>query len=153
MRISKKGLDLAKKFSVYAQRAYKSKFNVWTIGYGATIYYDGKPIKLGDRITTQEAHILLERQMNDIAYRLTTNLRLTLNQDQYDALSCYYYDLEEERKGEFCRKLKAFYDIHDFESIALMIKHDNTIDGKRRTNLVRRRKAEADLFLSKLKAL
>lgn len=147
MRISKKGIDLAKRFSAYSQRAYKSKSNVWTIGYGTVKYYDGKPVRFGDRITTQEAHIVLERQLNDVAYRLTTDLRLTLNQNQYDALACYYHDLEEARRVEFCNKLKAFYAIHDFDSIARLIRMDTTLYGERRTNLVRRRKAEADLFL------
>ena len=52
--------QLIKKYEGCHLKAYKCPKGIWTIGWGNTIYQDGKPIKEGDTITQVQADALME---------------------------------------------------------------------------------------------
>jgi lysozyme len=59
--------DLCKRFEGFRSRPYLCPANVWTIGYGATTYLDGRAVHPGDAPINQEvAERLLERQITGI---------------------------------------------------------------------------------------
>ena len=59
MKIGLKGLGLIKKFEGCKLSAYLCPAGLVTIGYGNTFYKNGTKIKLGDKITQQQADELL----------------------------------------------------------------------------------------------
>lgn len=74
-------IDLIKKYEGLSLKAYKCPAGVWTIGYGTTVYPDGKPVKMGDTITKDEATaLLLDYVINQILPHIR-DLGLTSNQE------------------------------------------------------------------------
>ena len=61
--MTNKGLELIKQFEGFESKAYKCSAGVWTIGYGATYYMNGTPVKEGDTITLEElSHVYAYNQ-------------------------------------------------------------------------------------------
>jgi lysozyme len=59
--------DLCKHFEGFRARPYLCPANVWTIGYGATVYLDGRAVQPGDGpVSPEVAERLLERQISGI---------------------------------------------------------------------------------------
>ena len=54
MQLSRKGLDAIKFFEGLELEAYEDSAGIPTIGYG-TIRIDGKPVKMGMKITAEQA--------------------------------------------------------------------------------------------------
>jgi lysozyme len=66
--------DLIKKYEGLRLQAYKCQAGKWTIGYGTTIYPNGKAVKKGDTCTEEQA----ERYL---AYHLETEINGNLDKD------------------------------------------------------------------------
>ena len=90
MNPSQNCINLIKQFEGFRSKAYLDAVGVPTIGYGSTIWNDGKKVKLGETITLESAGVLLYWQVNKMCIILDT---LTLNQNQYDALSSFIYNV------------------------------------------------------------
>ena len=90
MNPSQNCINLIKQFEGFRSKAYLDAVGVPTIGYGSTMWNDGKKVKLGETITLESAGVLLYWQVNKMCIILDT---LTLNQNQYDALSSFIYNV------------------------------------------------------------
>ena len=90
MNPSQNCINLIKQFEGFRNKAYLDAVGVPTIGYGSTMWNDGKKVKLGETITLESAGVLLYWQVNKMCIILDT---LTLNQNQYDALSSFIYNV------------------------------------------------------------
>ena len=90
MNPSQNCINLIKQFEGFRSKAYLDAVGVPTIGYGSTMWNDGKKVKLGETITLYGAGVLLYWQVNKMCIILDT---LTLNQNQYDALSSFIYNV------------------------------------------------------------
>tara|TARA_R110000868_G_scaffold410043_1_gene696985 strand:- start:66 stop:506 length:441 start_codon:yes stop_codon:yes gene_type:complete len=103
MKASKNAVDLIKKFEGLHLESYLCPAGVPTIGYGSTRYPDGKPVKLGEKISIQKAEDLLTYEVQKI------NILLNINQNQYDALVSFAYNLGMGNllKSTLYRKCKA----------------------------------------------
>ena len=87
MKTSPKGIALIKEFEGLRLKAYKCPGGVWTIGYGHTA--DVKP---GMVITEAQAEEYLKADL--IAFeRYLNGLGLALNQNQFDALVSFIYNV------------------------------------------------------------
>ena len=146
MRISQKGIDLIKQFEGCSLEAYKCVAGKWTIGYGHTAN-----VKQGDRITQQQAEDLLR---NDLASfeNLVNNksyVPQSLNQDQFDALVSFAFNLGGRNLKELCT---ANYPPNQKTTnhIAQEITLYNKAGGKRVQGLVNRREKEKKLFLGQI---
>ena len=87
MKTSPKGIALIKEFEGLRLKAYKCPGGVWTIGYGHTA--DVKP---GMVISEAQAEEYLKADL--IAFEKYLNdLRLAINQNQFDALVSFIYNV------------------------------------------------------------
>ena len=93
VKISKIGLDLIKSFEGCYLQAYKCPADVWTIGIGHTGVVDGKTIHEGMKITQEKAEGLLSDCLEKRYEPSVRNLGVVLNQNQYDALLSFAYNL------------------------------------------------------------
>ena len=87
MNTSPKGIALIKEFEGLRLKAYKCPGGVWTIGYGHTA-----GVKPGMVITEAQAEEYLKADL--IAFeRYLNGLGLALNQNQFDALVSFIYNV------------------------------------------------------------
>ena len=87
MNISPNGIALIKEFEGICLKAYKCPGGVWTIGYGHTA-----GVKPGMVITEAQAEEYLKADL--IAFeRYLNGLGLDLNQNQFDALISFIYNV------------------------------------------------------------
>lgn len=73
--------------------AYQDIAGIWTIGYGATYYPDGRRVKQGDKITQDEADSMLPEMMRTFAISVWQAIKVPLLQHEYDALCCFAYNV------------------------------------------------------------
>lgn len=140
-KLSENGLKLIKNFEGCRLTAYKPvpTETYWTIGWG----HYGPDVKQGQTITQAEADAMLERDMgkyeayvNNPAYVPITG---SLNQNQFDALTSFCYNCGNGSLKTLCNGRTA-------DQISQNIVKYNKGGGKVLAGLVRRRKAEQDLF-------
>lgn len=70
--------------------SYKCPAGIWTIGYGSTMWNDGRKVEQGQKITLEGAETLL---MWELKNKSSALIGLTLNQNQTDALLSFIYNL------------------------------------------------------------
>lgn len=81
------------KFESCILHAYQDIAGVWTIGWGTTIYPDGKHVQKGESIPQAWADYLLENKLNQIAAYIAVHIRSELNQNQVDAVLDFCYNV------------------------------------------------------------
>lgn len=148
MKISKNCLDLIKKWEGFRREAYRDPANIPTIGYGTIRYADGQPVRMGDRITEQQALGYLHDECEDIAKQVSRMVQVELTQNQFDALVSFAYNVGPAafKNSTLRKKLNA----GNAAQAAKEFKRWNkaTIDGIKQVlpGLVNRRADEAALF-------
>jgi lysozyme len=85
---STKGRSLIKKWEGLRLEAYLCPANVWTIGYGHT----GGVLK-GQTVTEAEANDLLTKDLKRFEDAVNFMVKVTLNQNQFDALVSFTYNV------------------------------------------------------------
>lgn len=90
MTTSQRAVDLIKKFEGYFSNAYLCPAGVPTIGYGSTMWSDGKKVVIGQKITLEGAEKLL---MWELKNKESCLIKLHLNQNQFDALMSFVYNV------------------------------------------------------------
>ena len=146
MRINKEGIELVKKFEGLRLRAYKDSAGVWTIGYGTTARADvGIKPRYGMTITEAEAEYYLEKGLNKFARLIEPMITRPITSNQFSAFLSLAYNIG---PSAFKRSsaLRHFNN-GDISRAAKSILLWNKAGGKKMKGLVRRRKAERDLFL------
>jgi lysozyme len=142
MRIAEPGIDLIKSFESCRLTAYKDIVGVLTIGYGHT----GADVEEGQEITQDEADALLASDLSTFENGVTRALKVTINQNQFDALVSFAYNL-----GVHALVNSTLFRLVNqsaFDKAALEFVKWDKAGGKVVPGLLRRRTAERDLFLS-----
>jgi lysozyme len=146
MTTGQKGIDLIAAFEGCKLKAYRCPANVVTIGYGTTVYDNGRPVRMGDQITLQRAKELLMHEVNMKAVGVNMLLKDTIvTQNQFDALVSFAYNCGTGalKESTLLKKVKA-------NPNDPAIRHEfsrwNKAAGKVLAGLTARRKAEADLY-------
>tara|TARA_Y100000766_G_scaffold282543_1_gene296070 strand:- start:1223 stop:1648 length:426 start_codon:yes stop_codon:yes gene_type:complete len=139
MNTSQNGIDLIKHFEGCELKAYKCPAGVWTIGYGHI-----KGVQEGDVITEQQADEMLVEELHEYENYVNTLVDVPLNQNQYDALVSWVYNLGggNLKASTLLKVLNA----GDYDNVPEQIMRWNKAGGKVLEGLTRRRQAEADLF-------
>ena len=142
MKISQEGLSLIKKFEGLELTAYKCAAGVWTIGYGHT-----KDVQEGDEWSEAHADHMLEVELEEFEGYINDNVTVALSQNQFDALVSWVYNL-----GPANLKASTMLKVlnsGDYEGVPAQIKRWNKAGGKVLEGLIRRREAEALLFIGR----
>lgn len=154
MKISKVGIDLIKSFEGCYLTAYKCPAGIWTIGIGHTGLVDGKAICKGMTITQQKAEELLSEYLEKRYEPAVRKLGVELNQNQYDALVSFCYNLG---PGIFTGNLLNAIKAKNWTSVAdqILLYNKARVNGvlTELNGLTRRRKAERELFLTPVKVV
>lgn len=143
MMPSKNAIDLIKSFEGLKLKAYQDPIGIWTIGYGTIQYPNGRKVRQGDIITEDHATEYLMHEVNLKSKGITA----IVNQNQFDALVSFAYNLGTGalNRSTLLKKVKA--DPCDPTIRNEFMKWVNA-GGRQLAGLVRRRKAEADLYFT-----
>jgi len=147
MKISQRGLDLIKKYEGFYSDAYICEGGKWTYGYGSTIKANGLPVKKGDAISQSDAQLLLEKQVNEHSSTIPSCINIPLNQNQFDALACFQYNLGKHILSKN-KALANYINNQDWINAIRVMNLYNKANGKVLQGLVKRRKEETELFMT-----
>lgn len=142
MKISLEGISLIKKFEGCELVSYQDSVGVWTIGYGHT-----KGVKQGMKISKEQANDMLFDELKEYEGYINDYVDVPLAQCQFDALVAWVYNLGPSalKSSTMLKELNK----GNYEKVPSEIKRWNKAGGEVLKGLVRRREAEALLFLDK----
>lgn len=145
-KVSKRGIDLIKEFEGCRLTAYRDEVGVLTIGYGITNAdksVTGTSIKAGMKISQSTAEKWLEESLNQkyLPKVMKYDTRYNWNQNEIDALVSFTYNI-----GSI-DQLTA-NGSRSKETIAAKMLEYVKAGGVTYNGLIRRRKAERELFLT-----
>lgn len=153
MITSQQGIDLIKSFESCRLTAYNDGANIWTIGWGATTYQDGKKVRPGDIVTQDQADDLFLWHLKSkeaVVNKLLTGLR----QFEYDAYTSFVYNT-----GGYYRGKAGIFHPYNIISFKVFGRSNQfiytnwlntavTAGGVKMNGLVKRRLSEAEMFLN-----
>lgn len=140
MTTSNQGKNLIKEAEGLRLDAYRCPAGIPTIGWGHT-----KGVKLGQHITVQQAEDMLVEDIAPIE-RLLNGLKINFRQEQFDALVSWIFNFGEGKfKGSTMYK-RIIANAKDEEITDQLVKWIYS-DGRPLPGLIKRRVAEANLFL------
>jgi lysozyme len=145
MHISDRGLDLIKQFEGLELEAYQDIVGVWTIGYGHTSMAGPPDVVPGMEISEREATQILKRDLDQYESAVKKAVKVNITQNMFDALTSITYNIGVNgmKSSTFSKRLNN----KDYIGAAEAMKWWNKAGGEVVTGLVRRRNAEAALFL------
>lgn len=148
MILDNKGYLLITKFEGLSLKPYLCSAKIPTIGYGNTYYPDGKRVTLLDKeITKQQAFDMFKEVANRFAKRVDALVTSNLNQNQFNALVSFAYNVGTGNFASSTLLKKVNRNPND-----LTIKDEflrwNKAGGKVINGLTNRRNEEADLYFS-----
>ena len=150
MKPSQKAVDLIKQFEGFRKDAYICPAGVPTIGYGATTWGNGQKVKLGEIVSMTIAEKLLTV---DLEKRSKSLAGLKINQNQFDALISFVYNLGigAFRGSTLFRKVQQNPDDPTIRA-EFMKWNKARVGGKlvELRGLTRRRDAEANLYYAEI---
>lgn len=146
MRLGSKGLELIKSFEGFYSKPYLDPIGIPTIGYGATYYPNKKKVTMKDKpLTEKEASDLLKEMMVTYENDVKRLVKRELNQNQFDALVSFTYNLGSSNLGKSTLLKKINANPCD-KTIKDEFLKWNKAGGKVLNGLTRRRNAEAELY-------
>ena len=143
MLLNQLGIDLVRSFEGCSLVAYQDQGGRWTIGYGKT-----SGVKSGDTCTADEANKWLMSDLQEICKQVNSLLiNDQLNSNQYSAIVCFTYNVGAGNLKQ-STLLHCINTYHVDDAANEFEKWDH-INGVENAGLLRRRKAERDLFCTK----
>lgn len=140
-------LDLIKEFEGCRLEAYLDPVGIPTIGWGTTVYPDGKPVRMGDRCSQDQADLYLEHDVRKFANAVDVLVQRHIPHNAFCALVSFTYNVGAGalKSSTLLRKLNSGETLAE---VALEFQRWVKAGGVTLKGLVRRREAERDLFLS-----
>lgn len=146
MKTSQKGINLILSFEGFSAKPYLDSAGIPTIGYGNTYYPGGKKVTMKDPSISKEKGTELFSSVLPVYEKIANSkIKVTLTQNQFDALVSHTYNTGGSDTLFSLINKKANPEVIKDWFISRYI----TAGGKVLNGLIRRRKAEADLFFSK----
>ena len=143
MIASERAKELIRKYEGLRLFAYKCPAGVWTIGYGNT-----RQAMPNTTITIATAEKLLEQDCIAAANSVNKLLVQSVNQNQFDALVSFVFNLGAGNLGSSTLLRKVNMNPNDPSISAEFSKWVNA-NGKPLSGLIKRRKEEAELYFTK----
>ena len=136
------GLALIKKFEGCELKAYQCSAGVWTIGYGHT-----KDVVEGMEITQEQAEQMLVDELHEYESYINKYVTVALSQNQFDALVSWVYNRGPANLS--ASTMLKVLNSGEYEDVPAQMIRWNKAGGKVLEGLIRRREAEACLFVGK----
>jgi lysozyme len=145
MLTNQAGVELIKEFEGLRLRAYRCPAGVWTIGYGTTVYPNGRRVQMGDQCTMEQAVEYLTNDLKGFEHAVAKMVTVPLTENQFSALVSFAYNVGGGAlsKSTLLRLLNA----GDYAGAANQFRRWNLAAGNELPGLVKRRAAERELFL------
>lgn len=145
-KIGKDGIALIKKFEGVRLQGYLCPAGIATIGWGHTGMVLGKPITTSMKISLDQAEKLLLSDLDKFEKGVSSLIKVTITQKQFDALVSFAYNVGLGNLGKSTLlKLINKRDPKASEQFLVW----NKAGGKVLNGLTKRRLAEKELFDSK----
>ena len=144
MKTSQSGIELIKSFEGCRLEAYKCPAGIWTIGYGHTA-----GVEKGQKITQEQAETFLKQDLKRFENVINEVVRVAITQNQFDALVSFTYNV-----GIGALKTSTLLRLlNSADYIGAAEQFDRWVFAGqiKLAGLVRRRKAERELFSESLK--
>jgi lysozyme len=143
-----KGIALIHSFETCVLKPYRCPAGIPTIGWGNTFYEDGTKVTMKDPPITQDrANKLFEFILKQFERDVDSYCIDTINQNQFDALVSFAYNCGSQNLKTSTLIKKVNKNINDPAIVTEFAKWNKSA-GKVLAGLVRRRKAEAELYFS-----
>jgi lysozyme len=140
---SDKGLELTKSFEGLHLEAYRDCAGIWTIGYGHT----GPTLSKGQTISELQAEQLLCADIAEVVTCVNRAVKSIISQNQFDAMVDFCFNAG---RGNFLQStLLQKINNSDFAGAVSQFGLWVHAGAEIVAGLVRRRKAEAELFTSR----
>lgn len=150
MEISRAGINLIKKYEGFRSKPYLDTVGVCTVGYGTTVYPNGKKVKMTDpAITEAEASFLLGTMVDRQYGKAVEDLVVPqVTQSMFDAMCSFVYNVGvgNFKSSTLLKKVNAM----DYKGAADEFLKWNKANKKVLPGLTARRTEERKLFLSEL---
>jgi lysozyme len=140
MTTSPIGVALIKEFEGCSLSAYLCPAKKATIGYGNTFYANGSNVKMGDTINQEQADELLRQTLKGFESIVSKRIKVPLNQNQFDALVSHAFNTG--GSDTLLKLINEGQDVKEWWTTRYVQADGMTLKG-----LVRRRKAEYNLFM------
>lgn len=146
MRMTKAGLDLIKEFEGFRGKSYRCPANVLTVGYGHTSMAGPPEVSEGMSISRAEGERILKTDLKKYEAYVREAVRVELTPAQFSACVSLCYNIgggafKKSSVVRFCNK-------RQWKNAADAFMLWNKAGGRVLPGLVRRRAAEAALFMS-----
>lgn len=157
-KFSKKCVELVQKFEGLYLRSYRDSTGKWTIGWGTTSDGGtGFKVRSGQEITRDKAEELLILELEYKAAIMDRMVRVPLTQNQYDGLLSFVYNIgtTKFKNSTLLKKLNRGDYNGAGSQMLRWVKAKKAETGLQveLRGLVRRRKAESELFLHGIHAI
>lgn len=147
LEISDKGVEVIVKFEGFSSKPYFCSGGACTIGFGSTKYLDGTAVKMSDKpISHAEGLKLLHLTLKDYEKAVSDKVKVSLTQNQFDALVSFVYNVGERNFTN--STLLAKLNSNRYSEVPRELLKWNRAGGKVLEGLTRRRKEEGALFSS-----
>ncbi|BAP30155.1 lysozyme [Chryseobacterium sp. StRB126] len=146
MKTSQKGIDLILSFEGFSAKPYLDSAGIPTIGYGNTYYPGGKKVTMKDTtITKEKGAELFALVLPTYEKVVSSKVKVALTQNQFDALVSHAYNTGgSDGLFSLINKKAEEDEIRKWFTTKYITAGVKVLNG-----LIRRRKAEADLFFAK----
>jgi len=154
MSVSDNGVALIKKFEGFVPNLYNDPVGHCTIGYGTLVHKGNcngsEPEEFKSGVSEQRATELLTEEVNKFAVVINSNVQVALNQNQFDALISFVYNVGE---GAFKGStLLKELNKGNYTNVPTELRKWVKASGQTLPGLVRRREEEAGLFVTPVSA-
>ena len=146
MKLSENGYDVIKSFEGIKNKAYKDSVGIWTVGIGF-ITVDGVKVNENTTLTNDQIEEQFFKQIVKYENAVNNNVKSVLNQNQFDALVSFTFNLGEGSLKSSTLLKKVNVNPND-TSICAEFLIWNKAGGRVIDGLTKRRQAEAKLYFS-----
>ncbi len=139
------GFDLIRMAEGFRDTAYRDPVGIWTIGYGHTSMAGQPRVIAGMSVSRAQADAILRRDVGAVAIAVRKAIAVPVNEQQFSALVsfCYNVGIENFRKSSVLHCINR----SEFAAVPRRLALWNKAGGKVLPGLVKRRAAEAAMFL------
>lgn len=124
--------------------AYLDPVNVATIGWGSIRHPNGKPVKMGDVISLEQAEAYLHIELAEFIRYVNHYIKVPLNDNQFGAILSFTFNRGPGRLRD--SKIRKELNAGNYEQAAIELENFKVNKTDNLPGLKRRRKAEAALF-------